>query len=403
MAASAGLLCVLIGHIARPGNGGQAPLLRPRPASAQPVQATGAQATALLQTLRGEVSIECAEPFLDCAPKSTGRGQLRWSFVITARGDERLSGIGHLDEISYSAERRELRTFSPSRHPQATEVVGIPAGPPDFMAGWSPLRREYGSLLRALQAAGVPVAEVSQEGRSAWRLAVPVQPNKLAGPQRSGDRLDLTIDRQTGLPLRIEETQSGRFLHAITVSGLKVNEPVDMARFLLEFPVGVHPFVQDLGFRAVELEEVAAAVGYAPLLPRELPAGFVRAEVTVARTSPGTGKEGMNPPGRGVVSVAYRRGLDRIVVSTRLVGPSPGAWQDPLATSEGNFDVPQQLVLSRGALVGARAELVMSPRGTPHLWALGRRLVVTIAGDASADELRRTVESFQEVVPGACR
>ena len=45
----------------------------------------------------------------------------------------------------------------------------------------------------------------------------------------------------------------------------------------------------------------------------------------------------------------------------------------------------------------------MSPRGIPHVWTIDDRLVVTIAGDASADELRRMAESFAPADAGTCR
>ncbi len=107
-----------------------------------------------------------------------------------------------------------------------------------------------------------------------------------------------------------------------------------------------------------------------------------------------------------MVSVAYRRGFDRIVVTTRstgtarrcsitLPGSDPSAcWADPVASGEGLVDQPQRFTVAAGALAGAQAELVISARGVPHVWTIDDRLVVTIAGDTTADELRRLAESF---------
>jgi hypothetical protein len=102
--------------------------------------------------------------------------------------------------------------------------------------------------------------------------------------------------------------------------------------------------------------------------------------------------------------VAYRRGFDRIVVTTRSTGPyelapsdgtgSVAGWDDPLASGEGFFDEADRFTVATGALAGAQAELVVSPRGTPHVWTFGDDLVATVAGDASAEELRRMVGSF---------
>jgi hypothetical protein len=94
-----------------------------------------------------------------------------------------------------------------------------------------------------------------------------------------------------------------------------------------------------------------------------------------------------------VVSLSYRRGLDQFLVTTRLRGG--GAWSDPLATGEGFVDHPDRVTLARGALAGVGAELLIVPRGIPHLWALRDRLVVTIGGDLTRAELLHVGESLQ--------
>ena len=218
------------------------------------------------------------------------------------------------------------------------------------------------------------------------------------GGRRPGDRV----------PLRVTESLEGRFLYEVRLSNLVVDGPVDPASFTIDFAAGTVPFRQDVGFRAVALNQVRGVVGYQPVLPAQasLPAGFELAEVTVASQSQPTGTEGANPQSRNVVSVAYRRGFDRIVVTTRATGSArrcsttlPGSdpsacWADPLASGEGFRDEPVRFTVGAGALAGAQAELVLSPRGIPHVWAMNDRLVVTVAGDASGDELRRLAESF---------
>ncbi|HJV08354.1 MAG TPA: hypothetical protein VJ653_01690, partial [Acidimicrobiales bacterium] len=357
-----------------------------------------------------EVTIECAIPRGDCFPPDAGgRTTLRWSFVTTAAGDERITGIGRRDDVAYSAARREQRAITDDV-PRGQVITNLPPGPPDQAARPSVLRRDVASVVRAfLTTTGeVPVTEVTEQGRPAWRLLTPVTPNKLAGPGNSGDQLEVVVDRETGFPLRVTETLAGRFLHEVRLSNLLVDGPVDPASFTFEFPAGARPFRQDVGFRAVTLAEVRAAVGYQPVLPSaaSLPAGFQLAEITVATTAQPTGTEGANPQSRNVVSVAYRRGFDRIVVTTRSTGTArrcsitlPGSdpttcWADPLASGEGFRDEPERFTVAAGALAGAQAELVLSPRGVPHVWTIDSRLVVTVAGDAGGEELRRMAESF---------
>ncbi len=379
--------------------------------TASEVRSRVAGALASLESLRGEISLECEIPYGQCfPPEAGGRTTFTWSFVTTAAGDERVTGIGIgvTDDMAFGASSRTVREVNDfGAGPQGLEITNVGAGPPDDF-GRSPLRRELGSVVRAFvtDTSDVPVTEVVEQGRDAWRLVTPVVPNKLAGPGGSGDQLEVLVDRESGFPLRITESLEGRFLHEVRLSGLVADEPVDPSAFELDFPAGAEVFRQDRGFRLVTLDEAAAVVGYRPVLPSDVPDGFELAEVTAAGVGGPTGTEGMNPPAPGVVSVAYRRGFDRIVVTTRLrdgidrcnrelPGSDPSAcWADPLASGEGVVDTPTPFVIGEGALAGADAELLVSPRGIPHVWAIDDRLVVTVAGDASADELRRMAESF---------
>ena len=413
-AAAAAILAVVAASVVLTGDGSTPPF-RPSPSdtrliSASEVRSRVSTALSSLRSLSGEVAVECAIPVGDCLPPDAGgRSTLRWSFVTTAAGDERVTGIGRQDDVAYSAARREQRVLTDTR-PAAQVVTNLPPGPPDQAARPSVLRRNVASVVRAfLTTTGeVPVTEVTEQGRPAWRLVTPVAPNKLAGPGNSGDQLEVIVDQDTGFPLRVTETLTGRFLHEVRLSNLIVDGPVDSGSFTIEFPTGAQPFRQDAGFRAVPLGQARAAVGYQPVLPRaeSLPPGFQLAEVTVATSAQGTGSEGANPQSRNVVSVAYRRGFDRIVVTTRSTGSArrcsitlPGSdasacWADPLASGEGFRDEPERFTVGAGALAGAQAELVLSARGVPHVWTIDNRLVVTVAGDASGEELRRIAESF---------
>ncbi|HUG75705.1 MAG TPA: hypothetical protein VMM81_08595 [Acidimicrobiia bacterium] len=407
--AAAVAVAVLATTIVLTGDGRRQPRIETQLITASEVRSRVAGALASLDTLKGEIALECEIPYGSCyPPEAGGRTTLRWSFVTTAAGDERVTGIGVTDDMAFSsATRTEREVTDIGSRLQGLEVANVAAGPPDF-GGRSPLRRELGSMVRAFvtDTSDAPVTDTVEGGRDAWRLVTPVVPNKLAGPGGSGDQLEVVVDRESGFPLRITETLEGRFLTEIRLSALVADEPVDPSAFVLEFPAGTDVFHQDAGFGRVTLDQAAALVGYRPILPTEVPVGFELAEVTAAPQGGGTGNEGMNPPAAGVVSVAYRRGFDRIVVTTRLTGgiarcasvpPGSGAsgcWADPVASGEGVFDEPDAFVIGAGALAAADAELVVSPRGIPHVWSIDDRLVVTIAGDASGDELRRIAESF---------
>jgi len=416
LAAAAVILVMVAASTMFTGSGGSGrnPFV-PQPPQTRLINATEVRervstAFSSLRSLSGEVTIECAVSVSSCAPPDGGgRTTLRWSFVTTAAGDERITGIGRQDDVSYSAARREQRAVTANGRPNNQVITNLPPGPPDFAAQRSVLRRDVASVVRAFLSTteDVPVTEVTEGDRPAWRLVTPVTPNKLAGPGNSGDQLEVVVDRQSGFPLRITETLGTKFLNEVRLSNLVVDGPVDPASFLLDLP-GDRAVRQDAGFRSVPLDQVAGVVGYTPLLPApaSLPPGYQLAEVTVAGQAQSTGSEGANPQSRRVVSVAYRRGFDRIVVTTRLTGSSPRCsitlpgsdattcWADPLASGEGFADQPDRYTVAGGALTGARAEVVISPRGAPHVWTIDSRLVVTVAGDATAAELRSMADSF---------
>lgn len=419
MVAAAVILAIVAISAQFVGNGPGS--LRPGPTeptliSATEVRARVSNAFSSLQTLSGQVTIECAIYTGSCAPPDGGgRTTQEWSFVTTAAGDERVTGIGRTDDLAYNAARREQTSVSDDGRLTASAISNLPPGPPDFAAQRSVLRRDVASVVRAfLDTTGeVPVTEVSEQGRAAWRLVDAVEPNKLAGPGASGDQLEVLVDRQSGFPLRITETLAGSFLNEVRLSNLVVDGPVDPALFVFQPPAGAKTFRQSAGFRSITLGEAAAIVKYQPLLPAptSLPPGYRLAEVTVAANAQPTGSEGANPASRGVVSVAYRRGFDRIVVTTRSVGTTrpcvpesdgsgPTCWADPVASGEGFRDQPQSFTVTDGDLAGAQANLVISPRGVPHVWTIDDRLVVTVAGDASAQELRQMAESFAPAGPG---
>jgi hypothetical protein len=88
-----------------------------------------------------------------------------------------------------------------------------------------------------------------------------------------------------------------------------------------------------------------------------------------------------------VVTHTNRPGIDEFHLTTRL--RRSRSWDDPLASPEGFVDHPEHV--TAGSL---QAELVLSPRATPHLWALTDDLVVTVGGDLSRAELLRVAGSL---------
>ncbi len=331
---------------------------------------------------------------------ATGPGrtaETRWGFTLDAAGDLRLAGPTAGDTLAYDAATGVVRSAEHSASLGGgtlfySERTGVAPGAPDQGPPTWVLPEEYGAFVRAALAAGSPVvSQTTYRGRAAWALEVDTEPSSIV-PGFSGDHLRIVVDQATGMPIRVVETKHGTVLRELRIDDLAVDAPVAAGTFRLAFPASVEVMHSDDGFRRVELGALSAAVGYRPLIPAWVPDGYQLAEVAVARSAAPTGNGNANPPSRMVVSLSYRRGLDQLLVTTRLRGGS--TWADPLATGEGYADRPQPTTIASGALAGADAQLVVTPRGLPHLWATTSDLVVTVAGNVGAAELTRVAGSL---------
>jgi hypothetical protein len=396
VAAVAAIVFVAIG-IPR---GERTPIGGPNVATAAEIKAKVRAALAAAENLSGVLVLKGDSP----------TDVTRWRFVLTDGGDFRLLAGDRVNDIAYDATTAVERSYSTLENgtPLAVESTGLAPGPPDpHPSDWI-LPRNFGAVVRAFLAAHDPrVREVTYEGRPAWELDTDVKPNVIDVQLGvSADHFSITVDQQTGIPVKIVETFQGRFLYESRIENLAVDRDLPPGTFTLEFPPDWKLERRNYGFRRVPLARVESIVGYGPLVPAWIPDGFELSEIAVAKESGSpTGAEGGNPPSEGVVSLSYRRGLDQFIVTTRLsrvVAPGepqrPPAelWSDPLATGEGFVDEPERITLSDGALAGVGAELLIVPRNVPHIWALTSELVVTVSGDLNRAQLIRLAESLRQ-------
>lgn len=322
----------------------------------------------------------------------------RWRFALDARGDFRLDGPSAGESLTYDASAGVVRSAQHSASMGGDAIFyaerrGVAPGAPDLGPPTWLLPKELGAYVRALLAAGdARVHEIDYEGRPAWRVDVGTIPNVVA-LTLSGDRLAIIVDRETGLPVRVVESKSGTLLRELRIEQLAVDRTLPADTFRLTFPAGAEVMRSDDGFRRLPLGDLAAAAGYAPLVPKQVPEAYSLAEAAFAAEAASVGAGAGNVPSRRVVSLAYRRGLDRFVVTTRLAGDAQ--WSDPLASGEGVVDHPEPVQLGGGALRGTEAKVVLSPHGVPHLWAVANGLVVTVSGDLSREELVSVADSLQ--------
>jgi hypothetical protein len=357
-------------------------------ARAADIRARVAAALAGAHTARGEVIYSAVEP------RSGKRTTTRQSFVLDAAGDQRQAAAAAGTVSAYDASRGVERAITTSAsigsgHFYAVRT-GLAPGPPDQGPSESLLDRQLGTVTRALAIAqDARVRDVEYRDRPAWQLDATVAPNTV---EADIDHVSVTVDRATGFPLHILLTLDGHFRSETRVGQLKLDEPVKPTTFSLEFPLGAELLRTDAGFSHVSLRQAASIAGYRPPVPASVPAGFRLATVAAAKSTARTGPGESNPPSRGVVALAYRRGLEQFVVTTRVRGH--GDWRDPFAV-EGVPLSAEQVHIGVGALAGAPAELVVDPRSLPHLWCVTSHLVVTVAGDLSREQLIAVAKALQ--------
>jgi hypothetical protein len=386
-AAAVTAIVIVVVTAGLPGSG-------PRPATAAEVIEEVTSAWAAAQSISGELVVNNEAAF--------GPGERRWAFVLTARGDFRLNELTRGGQVAYDASENVERSLNPSESIDdspvlfASERSGLAPAPPDQSPSLDILDRSLGSVIRALAAGGEgEVQEVSHDGRPAWLLDTAIRPNLIAG-DLAPNHLRVTVDQETGFPVNVVATRDGQtLLWETQLRDLEVDAAVSADDFHLDFPPGTEVFRTDEGFRRVSLDEVGEIVSYEPVVPSWIPEGYELAEATTSQTPGFTGAEGGNPLVGNIVSLSYRRGLDHLIVTTRPVGDDPAAWADPLATGEGFVDEPDRVTFSSGVLEGREGELLIDPLAIPHVWAMTDRLVVTVSGDLTPEEILRVASSLR--------
>jgi hypothetical protein len=325
---------------------------------------------------------------------SGARTTTHQAFVLDASGDQRLTGLDARTVSAFDArtgiERAITTSASMGTDRFYAERSGLAPGPPDATAASSLLQTQLGAVLRALAAGhDSRVREVEYQGRRAWQLDVDLTPNTI---YPDVDHLSVTVDRATGFPLHALATLARRFRSELRLDRLELNRPLKPASFSFRFPPGREVLRTDAGFDQVTPNRAGAIAGYRPLVPARVPRGFALAIVAAARNAAATGPGEANPASRRVVSLSYRRGLEQFVVTTRLRGN--GRWRDPFAPAGVSLR-SGQVRLSRGALAGTPAAVVVDVRATPHLWAVTDRLVVTVSGDLTRRQLIAVAEALR--------
>jgi hypothetical protein len=166
----------------------------------------------------------------------------------------------------------------------------------------------------ALTDGATHVAEVTLDGRAAWKATATFQPGESLYALY-GARVDVVVDRETGLVLQLTQYayDRDRWTSIATVRDLEIGGSTSDVDFTVPKPPGAVEHSHDYRFRRVPVEAAAATIGYPPLLPSDT-GGLTLADFAIAKTSeypfPGL------PARRDVASARYGTGAAGITVST---------------------------------------------------------------------------------------
>jgi hypothetical protein len=330
-------------------------------------------------------------------------------------------------------------------------AVGLPPGPPEdeTLATESPsgagIRWELlGAVARVARTA--PHRKVRTavfDGRPVWTVSCRLAQDpaiKGMGNAPSVERLAVSVDRQTGLPVRVRRLVGGKVVAEARLRDVQSNDEVaedtftpglptaarvaaaDDDHFHLSIDCGASRAVLDLPsqsfdpkkvsaddvqvelraapdagadghYTRVPLEGVRLVLGRAPLIPTWLPGGFLLQAVAV-RTE-------CRPSEADIVVLHYGSGFRSLTVTTRKldrrVTPERFSLRtDPFGSGwPGSADSRSRIRVRSGAFSGAEATVVVGALTIPHLWAVKDNLLLTVGGDASASQLRRIAESMR--------
>jgi hypothetical protein len=243
------------------------------------------------------------------------------------------------------------------------------------------------------------VKAVTFLGRPAWS----------ATRTRQGLRTTTVVDRATGLPLRyalvsIRHPRTERSTWRVV--DLKVDVPVDASTFTLDIPAGAAVEQGESYEHFAPLGELAARVGYAPLVPAALPDG---SQLAAASTQP----DPWGPytalfpvpvpwtdlsklPDR-MTTLYYQRGFDRFTVREWSL-PGGIGMSAPAALDKRPPDFFRKVTLTAGTFAGRTARTWFNGNGSNGvgLYVQSRSRAVLVTGDLTRSDALTLAGSLQE-------
>jgi len=279
----------------------------------------------------------------------------------------------------------------------ASKTVGCAIGEPDREQGTTLKFAAFAAALRTARDGRARAADF--EGRPAWVVScrlTATSASPLASdtqPTPPYDRLSVTIDKATGMPVRVRLWSDDILRVERRLENVVVNADLPAHAFRFSPPLGVSFDRRDDGFRLTTLDELRARSGGA-LLPGALPAGYRLAVAATAARSPSLDRR---LQGSSITALRYARGFDALTITTRDVrGLRRPPELDPfLYEWVGAPSRPDEVLLTSGAFAGATARVLVAPLTVPHLWVTRNGTLLTVGGAAGVTELVAIAESME--------
>jgi len=402
-------------------------LAAPEPASAADLMmAKLSTAYSTAATLSGELKFRMYRDYFGGALERSGRfvataaGSLRTETVNEAVADPEMddSGVGAVHIVAYDAERHRCASLVDPVGPTASYYVTTNASP-DTIGSPEDSPFAYRASVERLRAAiaegdaDVVVSEGTYDGRAVWLAAW--TSNHASDGAAFWYTHEMAVDKETGLVLHYRIESHGAQDHGyeeLWISNLKVDEPVAAGAFELRPPADARRSSSDAGYRFGALGELGDTLGFSPVVPAEVPAGYTLAQAAAAPRGgsladalwPHSRPAGMHDGGSAgdvpqCLRLWYRRGFDVISLRVAPVLPSDEPVSQRQITAwlrRPSSTALRATVLREGALAGSTAYGWSSVQET-GLLIVSDALTVSVTGDSTLAELIDLANSLRRL------
>ena len=323
----------------------------------------------------------------------------QWRLTVARDGSYRWTSTDGGADMAYNAEMGmhwevvSRGVGASKERPNYFISAGVPAGGPDQRVAKPDPLGPIADFVVSLARAGDPrITTTSVAGRAAWHYDGPTVQDRLGGDGAPNHAV-ADVDQASGVLLQLTRRVDDLVVTRFTASEVVTRDQVDRMKYWIEVPPGAKKTEVNLGFERRTLDEAATGLPYDLLVPGQVPDGFALESVQVDRDVPSpTGPEGMNPPVKQIVAMAWHNGANRFTVTLRPKGPDQ--WDDPFG-AEGMVPDAQPVRLPLPGRAPLDGKVIVDAPLVPHLWGITGDIVVTVSGDLPKAELERVAGSLQ--------